>query len=367
MRTIRLSLAPLPNAAKVTADLAGKVAYKARNSSTTRLNSSGTSSYGRCPTPSKKCTRQSLNSCDNCSADAGSTARSQVPHSKSVGKSRSLGNSVLSSSKSRFHVRRIFVLWTAAPLTRKGCEYPAMASESIRRGSPYIRSNIHRFSKRNSGEKYGKEYATTLLPKNAALRLPKSDHGLTGAARTNFRKRPGAIDAAIIATAPPYEEAITSQRSIFTASRKPRRYCAFTRREQSTPTGISEPPDPGMSTRYTVAWVSNLDTTCRQENECPRRPCSNTRGRPEPRDSKCIRPPWTVRNLPESLDRFSLISNEVGTTDHSYIVGISLRDSPSPRLSACHQLNQWLTKIHRHLPKNIELRQQVLIYSEKSL
>src|SRR5450755_749727 len=74
-----------------------------RNSITDALNRSGTSSYDKCPTPSKISTSQRLNSWRSRSAEIGVTAESLLPQRSSVGIFAMRGNADSRSARSRFH------------------------------------------------------------------------------------------------------------------------------------------------------------------------------------------------------------------------------------------------------------------------
>src|SRR5579864_1558193 len=78
-----------------------------RNSITARLNCSGHSSYGKCPTPGKTTARQLGKCCANRFNDDEYTAGSLLPHISRVGIARSFGNSVSSSCRSAVKVRTI--------------------------------------------------------------------------------------------------------------------------------------------------------------------------------------------------------------------------------------------------------------------
>src|SRR6202051_5311893 len=76
-----------------------------RNSINARLNSSGHSSYGRCPTPGKTIRLEFGKYFAKGAADEAYTAGSLLPHIKSVGNSARLGSAFSNSRRSFAHVR----------------------------------------------------------------------------------------------------------------------------------------------------------------------------------------------------------------------------------------------------------------------
>src|SRR5262249_8588610 len=97
------------------------------------------------------------------------------------------------------------------------------------------------------GAKLKNQGATNGLVSRRARPLPYSDQGLVGATRIRRRKRFGASEAAIMATAPPCEVPSRSHRLTAKASRNRNRRSPLARRQQLRLEGRSEKPVPSMS------------------------------------------------------------------------------------------------------------------------